>query len=54
METEIVDTKEETFRLALESIVRWTERSYDMDEGLKDSLIVRAIAMVAEVALDER
>ena len=51
METEFeVDTREETYRLALESILRWTARSFDTD--FQDSLIVLAIAKVAQVALD--
>lgn len=55
METEeVIDSREETLRLALESILRWTDRSYDMEVEFKDSLIVRAIAKVAEVALDVR
>ena len=45
-----VDTREETYRLALESILRWTDRSFDHD--FQDALIVRAIAKVAEVALE--
>ena len=40
---------EEQYRLALESIVRWTDRTFDHD--FSDALIVRAIAQVAEVAL---
>ncbi len=47
-----LDTREETYRLALESIVRWTDRSFDHD--FQDSLIVRAIAKVAEVALESK
>lgn len=44
-----VDTQE-NYQLALESILRWTDRSFESD--FRDSLIVRAIAKVAEVALD--
>lgn len=46
------DTREETYRLALESVLRWTDRSFDTD--FQDSLIVRAIAKVAEVALESK
>lgn len=47
-----LDTREETYRLALESIARWTDRSFDHD--FRDSLIVHAIAKVAAVALDSK
>ena len=46
------DTREETYRLALESIIRWTDRSFDHD--FQDALIVRAIAKVAETALESK
>lgn len=45
-------TPEEHYRLALESILRWTDRSFDSD--FQDSLNVRAIAKVAEVALESK
>lgn len=50
--TNNVDTREDTYRLALESIARWTDRSFDSD--FQDSMIVRAIAKVAEVALESK
>lgn len=46
------DTREETYRLALESIIRWTDKTFDHD--FQDALIVRAIAKVAEVALESK
>lgn len=52
MDELVADTREETLRLALESIVRWTDRSFDSD--FRDSLIVRAIATVAQVALESK
>ena len=48
IETE--DTLEETHRLALESIVRWTQRS---GAGFNDTEILSAIALVANTALKE-
>lgn len=44
--------REETYRLALESILRWTDKSFDFD--LLDSFNVRAIAKVAETALESK
>lgn len=52
IDTDEVFTVEDTYRLALESIVRWTDRSFDTE--FQDSLIVRAISKVAQVALDEK
>lgn len=52
METVDVDTREETLRLALESVLRWTDKSFDSE--FRDSMIVRAIAKVAEVALESK
>lgn len=43
------DTLEETYRLALESIFRWTLRRDELD----DSQIVLAIKRVAKYALQE-
>lgn len=49
---EVVDTREETLTLALESILRWTDRRFDFEPGLQDSWIVSSIAKVASVALE--
>jgi hypothetical protein len=45
---DVPDTPEETYRLALESIFRWTVRRDELD----DSQIVLAIKRVAKYALE--
>jgi len=48
METDFQLTKEEAFRLALESIQRWT-----LFTNLDDSTVLRAIGSVVDTALRE-
>ena len=45
------DQKEDTYRLALESVARWVQRWYDND--FEDRVVIKAIESVVDTALEE-
>lgn len=49
---DITFDREEHYRLALESVVRWTDKRFDSDSGIRHANLLKAVARVAETALE--